>query len=628
PPPAVTHTISFDANGGNGNMAAASVADGESYSVPANTFNTFTRANHTFTGWNTAFDGSGTPYPVYAVFENVTDDITLYAQWLEVGANTAYLNFNANGGDGLMAPMVRSSLAKDSLPDSAFTRDGYTFTGWYQPAQQLGTGGYLFSPGHEFTFGGSPHMSNTLYAQWEPIPGDNERIIAYHSGIGNLAINASNSLFGMSYIVTAVKGEEHTLIANPFEARIFEFPYTYVMEFKGWHDTHNDIIYQPGEKFEVTSDSWPPSTNLDAIWERAGSGQSYTVSFNANGGGGTMEPVTVPSGLYTPVNTFTPPAGKIFLGWSSSSTGPVIGLPLNIGSNRTLWAIWGDAPDGPDPELSGIDYSGTDLTVPGSAGGFSINLTKELFVKPETYTIVAFSIDGGKKWKAAKADTFSDTKFNKLLNKDLELQLSDKAIEKTTKQPGEGATIITFPKINKRPKMDKLVVNYVIGADATGATTGEWVLTEKNGTTSLKADIEVGAANGKVVDANGYGKFFGSDGSTNGIGIIPLTGAKPAKTPYFIRSAPKPADDNGAFTAASKAKRINVLGEQKAPNYKVNKGVIKYKANTVIQQGGGAAAVQTAKGEWDTEGEVTLWMAATAKKPASAKQVLTVTVSP
>ena len=44
---------------------------------------------------------------------------------------------------------------------------------------------------------------------------------------------------------------------------------------------------------------------------------TYTVSFNANGGTGTMADVTgVPAGAYTlPANGFTAPAGKQFKGW-------------------------------------------------------------------------------------------------------------------------------------------------------------------------------------------------------------------------------------------------------------------------------------------------------------------------
>lgn len=69
---------------------------------------------------------------------------------------------------------------------------------------------------------------------------------------------------------------------------------------------------------------------------------AYTVSFNANGGTGTMADVTVISGSYTlPVCTFTAPKGQQFKGWATSASGEVIsGTSINVTANTTLYAIW------------------------------------------------------------------------------------------------------------------------------------------------------------------------------------------------------------------------------------------------------------------------------------------------
>ena len=142
----------------------------------------------------------------------------------------------------------------------------------------------------------------------------------------------------------------------------------------------------------------------------------------------------------------------------------------------------------------------------------------------------------------------------------------------------------------------------------------------------MKEGIEVGLADGRVVNSLGYGRFLGADGSTNGIAIAPLEGTKPSRTTYFIRTAAAPTT-NGEFTAASKARRINIAGEQKVPNYKLNKGVVKLRANTYVQLPNGTVELQAAKGQLDAaeiSGDVRFWMAATAKKPASAKQTLTI----
>ena len=69
--------VTFDPNGGEGAMSEQNIA----INTPtALTENTFTRDGHTFTGWNTAADGSGTTYSDGAEV-TLTENLTLYAQW-------------------------------------------------------------------------------------------------------------------------------------------------------------------------------------------------------------------------------------------------------------------------------------------------------------------------------------------------------------------------------------------------------------------------------------------------------------------------------------------------------------------------------------------------------------------
>ena len=69
---------------------------------------------------------------------------------------------------------------------------------------------------------------------------------------------------------------------------------------------------------------------------------TYTVSFNANGGTGTMANVTGVSGEYTlPENGFNAPANKQFKGWATSADGSVIsGTTYEVSSDTTFYAIW------------------------------------------------------------------------------------------------------------------------------------------------------------------------------------------------------------------------------------------------------------------------------------------------
>ena len=74
--------------------------------------------------------------------------------------------------------------------------------------------------------------------------------------------------------------------------------------------------------------------------------ESYTVSFNANGGTGTMSSVPDQSGSYTlPANGFTAPENKVFAGWKANNAGDIIaaGGSYTLSSDITFYAQWADA---------------------------------------------------------------------------------------------------------------------------------------------------------------------------------------------------------------------------------------------------------------------------------------------
>lgn len=91
---------------------------------------------------------------------------------------------------------------------------------------------------------------------------------------------------------------------------------------------------------------------------------TYTISFSANGGTGTMAVETGISGEYTlPANGFTAPAGKKFKGWATSAGGTVLsGNTMDVTADTTLYAIWEDVP------VTEYDITVTDGKTTGSAG--------------------------------------------------------------------------------------------------------------------------------------------------------------------------------------------------------------------------------------------------------------------
>ncbi len=157
-PAPVTHfTVSFDANGGTGEMAPADVDADAEYTVPASTFTA--PSGKVFDSWNTAADGTGTKYmpqDAPAIHENMT----LFAQWVAAPATKCTVTFDANGGAGSMDALTADLGTTVTLPASTFTRDGYVFAGWNTAADGTGT---AIVNGGQLTLGSDA----TLYAQWK-----------------------------------------------------------------------------------------------------------------------------------------------------------------------------------------------------------------------------------------------------------------------------------------------------------------------------------------------------------------------------------------------------------------------------------------------------------------------------
>jgi hypothetical protein len=151
-PPNPTYTVSFDPNGATGGTMLPQTAD----SSTALTANSFTYQGYTFAGWNTAANGSGTPYGDGATYP-FTVSATLYAQWT---LNPTYtVTFDPNGGSGTMSPENANSPTALNLNAFNPSPPDTTFTGWNTAQDGSGTA-YPDGAIYPFT------SSVTLYAQW------------------------------------------------------------------------------------------------------------------------------------------------------------------------------------------------------------------------------------------------------------------------------------------------------------------------------------------------------------------------------------------------------------------------------------------------------------------------------
>lgn len=77
----------------------------------------------------------------------------------------------------------------------------------------------------------------------------------------------------------------------------------------------------------------------------------YTVSYDANGGTGTIESVEVTAGESITVDdgsTLTPPEGKKFVGWAKtdSAQSATVTSPFTPDKDTALYAVWADTTPG------------------------------------------------------------------------------------------------------------------------------------------------------------------------------------------------------------------------------------------------------------------------------------------
>ncbi|MBQ7415648.1 MAG: InlB B-repeat-containing protein [Oscillospiraceae bacterium] len=139
--------------------------------------------------------------------------------------------------------------------------------------------------------------------------------------------------------------------------------------FVGWSDSPDgEFLEFPGDSVAFAED-----VTLYAIWA-----DTVTISFNANGGTGTMDAVENLGSYTLPECGFTAPEGKTFVGWSDSADGEVKGQPgdsVIFTEDMTLYAVW--EPDSVfvgGVELPGGMYLPAGSTVPTATkpqGGYA-----------------------------------------------------------------------------------------------------------------------------------------------------------------------------------------------------------------------------------------------------------------
>ena len=251
------------------------------------------------------------------------------------------ITFNSNDGTSVESQNVNAG-EKLTEPTPAPTKEGFTFDGWYEDS--------TFSKKFDFN---TPITDNmTLYAKWI----ENKYTLTFDANGGTGSMTPKTDLTG-----------EYTLPANGFTAPSGK-------QFKGWSLT------TAGET--VTKVDMTENRTVYAIWEDIPV-VTYTLTFDANGGSGTMAPITDLTGEYTlPSNGFTAPSGKQFKGWSLTTAGEIV-TKVDMTENRTVYAIWEDI-------IYSYEFleSTGEQTIDGKANSFKI------VIDADDTKFVSLEIDG------------------------------------------------------------------------------------------------------------------------------------------------------------------------------------------------------------------------------------------
>ena len=229
----------------------------------------------------------------------------------EVPAKYITISFDPNGGTGTMKPMRVKAGVGYTLPECTFTPpEGKEFAGW------LAVNGNVYPAGHDVF----STYDQSLKATWKDKEAA-EVTISFDPNGGT----------GTMQPMKVKSGENFTLpecTFTPPEGK----------EFAGWLAA-NGTVYPAGDIAFSTTD-----TVLKATWKDKEAAE-ITISFDPNGGTGTMQPMKVKSGenFTLPECTFTPPEGKEFAGWlAANGTVYPAGNVATFSIDQSLKATWKD----------------------------------------------------------------------------------------------------------------------------------------------------------------------------------------------------------------------------------------------------------------------------------------------
>ncbi len=251
------------------------------------------------------------------------------------------VSYNANGGDG--APSGQTKVLGQPLTLSTMvpTRTGYTFLGWAPTPTATEA---VYAPGGAF----ESDANTTLYAVWEI----DTYTVSYDANGGSGEPENQTKTYGISLALSRTEPTQEG------------------QTFTGWYTTPSGTggtAYSSGDTYTANTDA-----TLYAQWTV----DTYTVSYNANGGSGAPGDGTKTYGAPLTLSSTEPTRdGFSFVGWSADAAAEsadyAAGGSYTGNADLDLYAVWQSPSDtvsynangGSGAPSSQTKTAGVDLTL-------------------------------------------------------------------------------------------------------------------------------------------------------------------------------------------------------------------------------------------------------------------------
>ena len=409
--PIVTHTVTFNSNGGNGEMASVPVVENGTYELPACGFTAPT--GYEFKCWSVNEVEKAVEDEI-----TITADTTVKAVW-KVKSYT--ITFNTNGGTTIAAITQDYNTAVQAPANP--TKEGHTFKQWDKaipatmPAENLTItaewdinqytitfntdGGNAIAPitqdyGTAVVAPANPTKSGYTFTGWD-------KTIPSTMPAENMTITAQWTEFvPNTYTVTYTDGVDGVeLFADQVNSNVTEGATT---------PTFNGTPVREGYTFAGWTPSVANTVTADATYTATWTINQYTITFNTDGGS-TIAPITQDYGTAVVAPANPTKSGYTFTGWDKTipSTMPAENMTItatweinkytitfNTNGGTTIAAITQDyntavqAPANPTKE--GHTFKQWDKAIPATMPAENITITAEWDINQYTIT---FDTDGG-----------------------------------------------------------------------------------------------------------------------------------------------------------------------------------------------------------------------------------------